>query len=108
MRNRFTAFSSCLRKNLLGLAFGAATLAAAGLGGSPAQAGVAGPTLGTAVPSIQLTENVRWVCGVWHCWWRPNWTYGVVPPYARAWGPPDRPGCFWRRNWGGGWSHICP
>lgn len=107
MRNRFAAFSSSLRKTLLGAALGAATLAAAGLG-SPAQAAVAGPALGTAVPSIQLTENVRWVCGVWHCWWRPNWTYGNVPAYARAWGPPERPGCFWRRNWGGGWTHVCP
>ena len=39
------------------------------------------------------TEQVRWVCGPYRCWWRPG-------PY---WGP--RPYWGWRRPyWGGGWG----
>jgi hypothetical protein len=32
-------------------------------------------------------ENVRWVCGPYRCWWRPNYYYG----WYRPWG--------WRYGW---------
>lgn len=104
-----------LRKIMLGATLALGTLAA--LGAGKAEAGVAMPavTMPAAVaaidvvaPSVPLAENVRWVCGPWRCAWRPNWNYWYVPPYARGWGPPVRPGCFWRRGWGGGWVHVCP
>jgi hypothetical protein len=31
--------------------------------------------------------NVRWVCGPYRCWWRPNYYYG----WHRPWG--------WRYGW---------
>ena len=36
-----------------------------------------------ATEAVQQTENVRWVCGPYRCWWRPNYYYGVRP----YWGP---------------------
>ncbi|MBB3770804.1 hypothetical protein FHS55_001399 [Angulomicrobium tetraedrale] len=98
-----------LRKALFAAALAVATLGVTGMAGSSAQAAVAGPALGTALPAAApLTENVRWVCGPWRCAWRPNNTTWYVPPYARAWGPPVRPNCYWHRNWGGAWVHTCP
>ncbi|GAB4064749.1 hypothetical protein GCM10028812_04900 [Ancylobacter sonchi] len=94
---------------LLGSLALAATL---GLG-TPAQAGVAMPALAVAPAAAAATlpgiEPVRWVCGPWRCVWRPNYPAGwYVPPYARGWGPPVRPACYWHRGWGGGWVHSCP
>jgi len=40
-------------------------------------------------------QDVRWVCGPYRCWWRPNW-YGGYGYY----GP--RPGWGW--GWGRGWG----
>ena len=34
-------------------------------------------------------EQVRWVCGPYRCWWRPNVYYGYY-----GWGPRWR---YWRR-----------
>jgi hypothetical protein len=28
--------------------------------------------LKSATEAVQQTENVRWVCGPYRCWWRPN------------------------------------
>lgn len=83
-------------------------LAAPALTGGAAQAAVATPALGAAPTLAPVTETVRWVCGPWRCAWRPNFRYWYVPPYARAWGPPVAPGCFWRRNGWNNWVHICP
>ncbi|MDQ0511264.1 hypothetical protein [Ancylobacter amanitiformis] len=106
---RASGLRKSLRKSLFAAALALAALGVTGMAGTPAQAGVAGPVLGTALPAAApLTENVRWVCGPWRCAWRPNYTNWYVPPYARAWGPPVRPDCFWRRNWGGAWVHVCP
>jgi hypothetical protein len=43
-------------------------------------------------------QDVRWVCGPFRCWWRPNWYggYGFVGPrpwIGRRWG------WGWRRRW---------
>lgn len=108
-------FARRLRKSVITAALAATlalgTLAAAGLSAGTAEASVASPMLGASVPaeagSALPVENVRWVCGPWRCFWRPNWNYWYVPPYARGWGPPLRPNCFWRRGWGG-WVHVCP
>lgn len=111
------SIQSRLRRIMLGAALALGTFAAAGLGAGKAEAGVVMPAvtmpaavaaLDVVAPSVPLAENVRWVCGPWRCAWRPNWNYWYVPPYARAWGPPVNPGCYWRRTWGGGWVHVCP
>ena len=34
-------------------------------------------------------EQVRWVCGPYRCWWRPNYYYGYY-----GWGPRWR---YWHR-----------
>jgi hypothetical protein len=49
-------------------------------------------------------ENVRWVCGPYRCWWRPNYyyrPYAVYRPYRfygyRAYGRPwGWRGRYWR------------
>ncbi|WP_454683711.1 hypothetical protein [Ancylobacter moscoviensis] len=107
-----TFVSSRLRNMMLGAVLALGTMLATGSGGT-AQASVAMRALGSPALSLQqdvppLAENVRWVCGPWRCVWRPNWRYWYVPPYARAWGPPVRPTCYWSRPWGGGWVHVCP
>ncbi|HEY6024047.1 MAG TPA: hypothetical protein VIV34_07690 [Pseudolabrys sp.] len=53
-------------------------------------AALCGTLIGTAasaapiapVPAINNAnvEQVRWVCGPYRCWWRPNYYYGG--PYA--------------------------
>lgn len=95
------------------MVLGAALALGMGLTASGAQAGVAAPAVGLGAPDAPaLTENVRWVCGIWRCGWRPNWRYWPVPPYARGWGPPADPACVWRRGplpgGGWGWRQICP
>jgi hypothetical protein len=48
--------------------------------------------LRSAAEAVQVTpENVRWVCGPYRCWWRPNYLY--ARPY---WGP-RRYGGFYGR-----------
>lgn len=107
-----SSFTSRLRG--LGLAAVLAIAALAGFGiatpglSGKAEAAVALPALGTAPTLAPAAENIRWACGPWRCVWRPNWNYYYVPPYARAWGPPVAPNCYWRRNWGGAWAHVCP
>ncbi|WP_051661060.1 hypothetical protein [Bosea sp. 117] len=95
----------------LTLAAGAFALAAAfsvGAGSAPAHAGAAMPALGSAVQPAPLTEEVRWICGPYRCAWRPNYRgVYVVPGYARYWGPPRRPGCYWTRGPAGRWVQVC-
>lgn len=108
------ALLSRLRAGLVAAVLAFSAFVVIGAGAGPAEAGVAMPSLATPsaavdtlAPAAPLAENVRWVCGPFRCFWRPNWNW-YVPPYARGWGPPVRPGCYWRRAWGGGWVHICP
>jgi hypothetical protein len=60
-----------------------------------------------AIPTTRVADgiqNVRWVCGPYRCWWRPNYyAYGpgyyYAPPRFYGYGP--RP--FYRfgyRRWG--------
>lgn len=48
--------------------------------------------MANAVADVDQVEQVRWVCGPFRCWWRPNYYpyYGFYRPY-RPWG--------WRRRW---------
>lgn len=91
-------------------AIGAAVALTLGLAAGSAQAGVAMPATGAAAPDVSgITQDVRWVCNPWRCWWRPNApAFWVTPRWAGGWGPPVRPACYWRRPWGGGWVQVCP
>jgi hypothetical protein len=40
--------------------------------------------LPTSVLSSDV-ENVRWVCGPYRCWWRPNYYYGGYGFYGPRW-----------------------
>lgn len=48
---------------------------------------------------IAKTEQVRWVCGPYRCWWRPNYyrSYGFYAGPRFGWEP------RWHRRWG--WRH---
>jgi hypothetical protein len=72
---------------------------------SPASAGIMAPDLGKAGTSPLV--QVHWKCGPWACHWVPNYR-GPIHPYARHWGPPRRPGCWWHRNYYGRWIAVCP
>jgi hypothetical protein len=52
----------------------------------------------TSLATSSNVEHVRWVCGPYRCWWRPNYwgAYGFYGP-RRWWGP--RWGWGWRRGW---------
>jgi hypothetical protein len=77
------------------------------------------PTLDRELATTRATqvEQVRWVCGPWRCFWRPNYwgfyrpwrPWGIYRPWWRPWGfyRPWRPWGYgfyrpWRR-WGWGW-----
>lgn len=50
------------------------------------------------MPQVSNVEQVRWVCGPYRCWWRPNFypgPYGFYGGGPRFYGP--------RFGWGGGW-----
>lgn len=51
--------------------------------------------LATASKQISDVQDVRWVCGPYRCWWRPN-----VYPYYGAYGYyPVRPYRWWGPRW---------
>ena len=65
-------------------------------------AGVA-TTRGAASDPATGVEQVRWVCGPYRCFWRPNY-YGYYGPR------PFVGGYYgwhrgWHGGWGGGWRH---
>jgi hypothetical protein len=78
---------------------GAAAFAGIVLAAVPASA------MPNGLPTHVQTSNVdqvRWVCGPYRCWWRPNFyrAYGFYGPprfYRHHWG--------WRRGWHHGWRH---
>ena len=82
-------------------------VAAAALGSAVLAAGTASamPLGGLATASTEAAakiQDVRWVCGPFRCWWRPN--YAVVAPYPvyryRQWWGPRRDYAYrwgWRR-----------
>ncbi|MCS0502291.1 hypothetical protein [Ancylobacter mangrovi] len=104
-----------LRAGLLAVLLALAGLVAAGTA-DRADAALATPALAAPAAATSLldtpaplAEPVHWVCGPWRCVWRPNYpAYWYVPRYARGWGPPVRPNCYWTRRWGGAWVHVCP
>ena len=83
-----------------------ALVAAAALGGLAVASSPASalpnfvPTISTESPSD--IQDVRWVCGPYHCWWHHSWygSYGAGPGWEPGWG--------WRHHWGWrpwGWRH---
>ena len=46
----------------------------------------------TVTDQTAAVQDVRWVCGPYRCWWRPNF-YGYR---AYGWA---RPGWGWHRGW---------
>lgn len=87
-------------------ALGAGMLLAVATGTAPAQAAAFSPAIGAAVPQPAVVEDVRWFCNRSRCVWRPTYR-GVVPSYARRWGPPRRASCVWTRTRSGRWVQIC-
>jgi hypothetical protein len=77
--------------------------------GAAAIGGVVLATSATAMPvapleslaqqSAAAPQEVRWVCGPFRCWWRPNWygSYGYYGYGRRFYGPH----WGWRHRWGG-------
>jgi len=83
----------------------AAALGAAAFAPTAASAMPAGG-LGKAASQLSDTQQVRWVCGPFRCFWRPNYygygAYAFVPRHhfygRRWWGGP-----FYGHRWGWGW-----
>jgi hypothetical protein len=76
---------------------GLAALGAVTFGAGPASAMPNGlPQANTITSQSAQVEQVRWVCGPWRCWWRPNW-YGAWAYY----GPPP----YWRWHRWHRWHH---
>ena len=74
---------------------GLAAVLLGSIAATPASAMPVAPLPSDAASNI---EQVRWVCGPYRCWWRPNYYryggYGFYP--RRAWGGGPR----WRhRHW---------
>ncbi len=67
--------------------------------------GCAGSTMASAMPIAPLAapaanvETVRWICGPYRCFWRPNfYSYGYYGPPRVFYGGPRFYG-----GWRGGW-----
>src|SRR5437763_8570282 len=80
-------------------------LLAASLACGSASAMPLGGGLATAVSEASDVQQVRWVCGPFRCFWRPNYypyhdgyAWGGPRFYGRPWG--GRP--YYRRPWWGG------
>ncbi len=74
----------------------------------PAQAATLSPgAMAPGAASAPLAEPVHWVCGPYHCVWRPNYR-GPIPAYTLKWGPPRAKGCMWVRGPFYVWRHVCP
>jgi hypothetical protein len=65
---------------------GAAALGAVALASGSASAMPNGLSWNALASNV---EQVRWVCGPYRCWWRPNYYYGYY-----GWGPRWR---YWHR-----------
>jgi hypothetical protein len=72
------------------------------------QASIAMPAAPDLAASAQNSpiEDVGWRCGGKSCWWFDNY-WGPVPNYALGWGPPHRPGCYWKQGLLGNWKYKC-
>lgn len=60
---------------------------------------------GTGVQGIAIQE-AAWQCGPRRCVWVPGYR-GPIPGYARTWGPPTFPNCYWKRGLLGKWKYKC-
>ncbi|MGU3492876.1 hypothetical protein ACLBXM_02435 [Xanthobacteraceae bacterium A53D] len=84
------------------LAFGTLSASAA----SP----ISPPAAPMSAATAPLVEQVAWVCGPNRCNWVAG-RRGPVPRWARGWGPPPRPGCYWARqgrpNGPPRWVQVC-
>ena len=89
-------------------AFSAAILAAGTASAMPMS------SLASAASDVATTQQVRWVCGPFRCFWRPNYSgyyhhYAFAPRFYRHhwWGGPrfygPRFGFYGRSWWGGGY-----
>ncbi|MEG6508268.1 hypothetical protein V6C03_04725 [Methyloligella sp. 2.7D] len=74
---------------------------------SPAQAAMSAPRVDMAAKPASPVQQVRWRCGPYACYWVPKYR-GPVPYYANRWGPPMRPGCWWKHKGNGKWKLKCP
>jgi hypothetical protein len=74
------------------LMLGAAMLCSAAIGTAASAAPIA-PV--TAAGNANV-EQVRWVCGPYRCWWRPNYYYGGYAYYPRHRYWRHR---YYRRHW---------
>jgi hypothetical protein len=94
-----------LKRLALSAFLGAIALGSIGL----ANAAVVGPGSASGLRSQDQTiTTVRWVCGPRRCMWEPNYRGTVVVPrFARRWGPPVRPTCFYERR-RRHWILVCP
>ncbi|WP_249122830.1 MULTISPECIES: hypothetical protein [unclassified Bradyrhizobium] len=85
-----------------------ACVATIGMALSSSGASAAMPNGLQGVQTPVHTDQVRWVCNPWRCWWRPNYYYGYGygPGYGYYGGPRYYYGGGWgyRRGWGGGWG----
>ena len=50
-----------------------------------------------AASDLALGQSVRYVCGKYQCWWRPDYYYGYAPSYYAWYG--YAPGWGYRRFW---------
>jgi hypothetical protein len=79
---------------------GAIAVCATALASGHASAMPVGGVASAASEMATDVQNVRWVCGPFRCWWRPNY----YPYYgAYAFGPR-----FHARPWWGGHHHARP
>ena len=59
--------------------------------GMALSSGTASAAMPNGLQGVQTpvhTEQVRWVCNPWRCWWRPNYYYGYYGPGYGYYGGP--------------------
>ena len=73
---------------------------------TPVEAAPLGPIQSGNGAQTSVIQEAAWQCRGRRCNWVPNY-WGPVPGYARSWGPPRFPHCYWKKGLLGNWKYKC-
>ena len=73
---------------------------------TPVEAASVGPVASGSPVQANVVQKAAWDCRGRRCTWLPGYR-GPIPGYARTWGPPRFPHCYWKKGLLGRWKYKC-
>lgn len=73
---------------------------------TPVEAAPLGSAVNINPVQTNTVQKAAWQCIGRRCSWVPGY-WGPVPGYARSWGPPQSPYCYWKQGLLGRWKYKC-